>query len=563
MTMHSKAHKPLLVIGCSEKKGTEAGRAMDLYQGGMFSLLNANLEAIDDYFELLVVSAKFGLIEGETVIPPYNTRMGKASDSTSLDAYVKQHSASAIRLLKSYSHKERDIYVILSKDYLTAFNALLGESKDAIIKRYKSAYISESHRGIGELRGRLKRVINLEKHRSHFEPVYFRSGVCNKSELAYLAAGESVGSSLAYVNTSKNTALLATLLESTKTRDLFIDNGIISNKGDNVDSNWVFSQYLTIANSLPKKNARRLWFVIPDSPQSTTEAIAIVRRHAQEIKTLKSKVNVILPIHKADNIRLHAYNLMKELNFIGNVTVGIPCLTKKELDFAIPLKDIDALLSMKNPRTQRPMFTGCHFLGMSEKTARSKLLPRLKLAALHNMTCTLDSCRTPALFGYNKTTPRIGKKLEIAFENKHEKAQVTTSSAYKDFTYESEFYSDKNQEPFVTENLWSMLNEEEIWDFIALFNLLVQDKAGWSIDTRFNEGEEQEAIEIAYSVSCNKSVEMHVFERLKEINWDYFKFKVEGLSKLSPHDKRFLAIKELFQGTAKSDPIQIQLPLTA
>lgn len=107
--------------------------------------------------------------------------------------------------------------VFLSNNYLNAFTGLLGSDLSKVFKNYDSYYVSEGHRGIGELRGRLKRVIKFElgeqeKSSQKSSPIFFHSGIANLSESAYLAASCAVGTSLSHTTSKKLPHLLKTLM---------------------------------------------------------------------------------------------------------------------------------------------------------------------------------------------------------------------------------------------------------------------------------------------------------------------------------------------------------------
>jgi len=71
----------LLIISCSQRKKSDAGLlpAIDRYDGPAFRVLKKFLGAApDDSVTVLIVSAKYGLIESSQLIPDYDCRMSAA-----------------------------------------------------------------------------------------------------------------------------------------------------------------------------------------------------------------------------------------------------------------------------------------------------------------------------------------------------------------------------------------------------------------------------------------------------------------------------------------------------
>jgi hypothetical protein len=72
----------LLILACSQRKTSvnEYLRAMDRYDGPAFRVLRKYLrENSDDSLAVLILSAKYGLIESERKIPWYEKRLSNAS----------------------------------------------------------------------------------------------------------------------------------------------------------------------------------------------------------------------------------------------------------------------------------------------------------------------------------------------------------------------------------------------------------------------------------------------------------------------------------------------------
>lgn len=549
--------KPVLIIGCSAKKEEGTHRAFDLYKGNLYQQLKARINDPLAEFEILILSAKHGLVPARDRLSDYDQVMPSTSEG--IYDFSACHKRSARALIKRVASTNVPVYVMLTNRYLAALDLMVGEEE--LNRWFQSAYVSRQHKGIGELRGRLSRVIEHEtgKRPEPQSPVVFRSGVAAVSELGYVAAQCPVGSSLAHTNTEKMTHLLPELLATTAERPFFLDNGLITllNQKSSFDTHWVFQQYQTIANTLRNKKARKnLFAVVPDDVSCPDRALDIVVQHRDEIRALSQSIEVILPIHRTDNIEQHAIAMMEALGFPRHIRLGIPCLSKPGLDLALSCADIERLLSIAHPSGKGRLFTKVHFLGLSDASAKPKLAPRLQLAALYQASVSMDSCRTTACFG----SGRKGTLLADDMQQTYKKEQVTQSDAFTTYTYDHEFYVPSN-EPRVTLRFYDMINEDEIREFIALYNSLLIDLPQLHMDQEVGEGEEAEAIEIAWQMVSIKAVDVALFEALKQEKWALFMDQCPSLSALPASQVRFDTIRALF-GSQSANHQQVQLPLT-
>lgn len=566
--MQQKArNKPLLIISCSAAKNSASSEAFDLYCGSMYQLIKARCHDFQERFDCLILSARHGLISSREYIDTYDEKMCSRKDGVAVSNFVEKHAKSVKSLLRRAAKNASRLYVCVPNDYLHVLDECLGEGANDVLKLFDSFYISRGHKGIGELRGRLSKILELEGGRYRaLKPLHFRSGVSNRVETAYLAAGCSVGTSLAYLNRGKQSELYEEILESTQTRPLFVDNGLISlqSKEDtaaNVDTEWVMSEYLALANTLPVSQSKRLNLVIPDSldPQ---KALAIVARHSESIRVLCRQTQVILPIHGCKNIEQHALNMMQILGFPRNVKLGVPSLTNKakKLDFALTVEEIDRLLSIAHPNGKGALFKSVHMLGMSDKSRKLKLAPRLLVAQLHGLKgnqVTLDACRTPSIFGYNPSgKPRIGTKTASILRMKmigseHLKPMVVEHPKFVNYSYQSEHKSPDGEFGFLSDDLYSLIEPETIDVFWQMYDNLLKDTPNFRMTSMLsldmhNAYEVEEAMEKAWDMTSQKAIDVALFESLKNHSWRSFVHVIPEILKMTNSQSRYDAIKELF-----------------
>lgn len=145
----------LLIIACSQRKRSDDSLlpAIERYDGVNFRVLHkAKREGyLLGNLDILILSAKYGLIEANTQIANYEQRM----DSGRAKALKKQ----VVQMLRNYAGQRNyhEIYVDLGKDYLDA-----AEKLEAI---FENSTIIFAEGRIGERLSKLKHWlrINAEK----------------------------------------------------------------------------------------------------------------------------------------------------------------------------------------------------------------------------------------------------------------------------------------------------------------------------------------------------------------------------------------------------------------
>ncbi len=108
----NKGNKKLLIIPCSKvKKNLVNTPAVDLYDGPFFRMIR-KYRSKD--FDILVLSAKYGMIEGHKKISYYNQKM---TSERAKELSNEIHSLLSQRLHKNYYD---DVYINVGKLYFEA-----------------------------------------------------------------------------------------------------------------------------------------------------------------------------------------------------------------------------------------------------------------------------------------------------------------------------------------------------------------------------------------------------------------------------------------------------------
>nr|WP_158304852.1 DUF6884 domain-containing protein [Photobacterium angustum] len=523
-------------------------KAFELYQGGMFQLIKANMTKPLEQFEILIVSAKHGLLSAEALVKDYDDKM-----PSDINVWSAQHSKQVTKTLKSVSSKNTDLYVVLPNNYRDAFEG-------ALPHKYRNwfckTYVSRNNQGIGVMRGRLNKIIQTTLNSEQkVEPIIYRSGICNLSELGYLSAGQAIGSNLAYAHVNSN--LLKCIIDAAKTgTKVFLDNGIISGKG-RLNTKEVIDQYMAIAKAVPPRFSKNIAIVIPDSFHSLEEAKSILIEHNRNLNYLSKRFDLILPVHRCSIDGIN--ELLAEAP--RNIRLGIPCLETKEFDLCLSLIDIERLFSLKNA-AGKAIFHKCHFFGLSDASSRRKLQDRLMLAQIYKVSASMDATRTCALFGANSSNRKgsvrareVARKHTSETVTKLDKEKILNSKSYKEHSLRCEYScSNINAEPLLSD-IYNLINEYDIDRFWGQFNTLLAKTPFVIPDIETYQLEDK--LNIAWDLTSQPAVEHALFEKLKIINYENFAFLVASETALAPDYIRFKAISGLFSDT----PVPVQMPL--
>lgn len=135
-----------IIIPCGGAKAPEASPARDLYTGSSFrlALTAAEVEAAECGAEILILSAKHGLISPDQIIAPYDVKMGDTG-SISADAVATQAEAAGIVW-------GCDVYAFLPAAYFRVLDEAL-RTHDVY-----AADVYEADAGIGYQRHTLKTI---------------------------------------------------------------------------------------------------------------------------------------------------------------------------------------------------------------------------------------------------------------------------------------------------------------------------------------------------------------------------------------------------------------------
>jgi len=100
------------IIPCGSDKLDTAAPAEALYCGSMFRMALAAARDIDDEVRVLILSAKHGLIELDTIIEPYNVKMGDAGSVTAATVAAQAEALGVTWGTETYGLLPRAYYAV-------------------------------------------------------------------------------------------------------------------------------------------------------------------------------------------------------------------------------------------------------------------------------------------------------------------------------------------------------------------------------------------------------------------------------------------------------------------
>ncbi|MHA1822174.1 MAG: DUF6884 domain-containing protein [Promethearchaeota archaeon] len=148
----------LVITSCTKSKLSRPAPAYMLYRGDIFRKTQKWVD--NNGFDELIISAKYGLVEPNQVLSPYNKTLKKPSDIDSLKEKVVPKLKKVLK-----KGKYRRVVLILGNNYLEVIKSLIFQFPDIAFYRL------ESKNGIFDYK---KNIIKLIEN--DFDVLYHFSG---------------------------------------------------------------------------------------------------------------------------------------------------------------------------------------------------------------------------------------------------------------------------------------------------------------------------------------------------------------------------------------------------
>jgi len=113
--------KRLLILSCSDKKREGLAKAIELYDGPAYHIVRNYLKQQPNNVDIKILSAKYGLIDSDLVIPTYNQKMTREKALEYAEKYKD--------IIKDLEQKYDDIFVYGGRYYRMTIKEAIKSNK--------------------------------------------------------------------------------------------------------------------------------------------------------------------------------------------------------------------------------------------------------------------------------------------------------------------------------------------------------------------------------------------------------------------------------------------------
>jgi DNA (cytosine-5)-methyltransferase 1 len=136
----NRRRKLLVITSCSKKKAKHHAKAKDLYNGALFKKVKIFAQKLNA--DLMILSAKYGLIESSKEIEPYNQTIKTSED-------IKKLKGTELPNLERIHKQYTKVIIIMGSKYREVFEPLISDTTKNFLQVY-------SDKGIGGYLKKLK-----------------------------------------------------------------------------------------------------------------------------------------------------------------------------------------------------------------------------------------------------------------------------------------------------------------------------------------------------------------------------------------------------------------------
>ncbi|MCF2140543.1 MAG: hypothetical protein K9W44_10865 [Candidatus Lokiarchaeota archaeon] len=119
----------LVILSCTKKKLNHPAPASELYQGDVFK--KAHIWVTQHKFNELIVSAKYGLVEPDEILEPYDKQLKTKADARAIQKKI-------LPKLEQYLKNKKAIIMIMGNIYVEALKPALEDLKMVPVYRMAS-----------------------------------------------------------------------------------------------------------------------------------------------------------------------------------------------------------------------------------------------------------------------------------------------------------------------------------------------------------------------------------------------------------------------------------------
>ena len=136
----------IAILPCSQKKAKVSCSAGNMYKSNLFVLRRRYAKDVLGCDEIYVLSAKYGLIDLNKIIEPYDTKLDTLSEAEYLDWQCQVYTQYLMKIYnKLMSDEEVEIYLFKSdSDYLQKFRQITTFDYDIDLGKNNKLYLGHS-----------------------------------------------------------------------------------------------------------------------------------------------------------------------------------------------------------------------------------------------------------------------------------------------------------------------------------------------------------------------------------------------------------------------------------
>lgn len=147
--MTKEGERDLLILGCSQKKDSKPGRAIDVYDGPLFRTARRRIPEANKPLDILIISSRHGIIREDELIEPYDDKLPRVYNPE----FAKRVSAQLRKLLPP----QLNSVLILAPRHYTA-------NLPVEMVRLRSTHFEMFSGRMGRCQARLLKWLGIDHH---------------------------------------------------------------------------------------------------------------------------------------------------------------------------------------------------------------------------------------------------------------------------------------------------------------------------------------------------------------------------------------------------------------
>lgn len=148
--MIQEGERDLLILGCSQKKTSQAGRAIDLYDGPLFRTARRRIPEANKPLDILIVSSRHGIIHEDELIEPYDDKLPRGDNPD----FTKRVTA---QLSKILAPELNSVLILAPRHYIDNLPVEMIRQRSTLFEMFSGR--------MGRCQARLLKWLGIDHHR--------------------------------------------------------------------------------------------------------------------------------------------------------------------------------------------------------------------------------------------------------------------------------------------------------------------------------------------------------------------------------------------------------------